>query len=1219
MVDPTDTSLDKSIPQHPLKPELSPSLTLLPAEDKQESPSDPQPLSLSPTSPAHSSLEPVCSLSSVVDDPPPRAIDGSGGEPASDPTPDLATPVQPPPPLPSVLPIHSPPSPIENPTAQSTIAPLAHQPDETSLPAAEPPAEQQSRLNRSSPQPLLTTTTTHSLPAVPLTTSTTATSLPQSPVPLPVAAILHKDLLPTPPVSDCSPPQLDSIDCPTESPPLPTNSPPLLADFPQQHLPQPTTTSSPVVDSAPPLLQQPPPASISSQSTSSEQAVGIPVEDPLNITRQSSPPPPTTNASVNSLSPLSDVPSAHSPTRVIQSPPTRSQSVLSPHASPVSIKRQASPSMHENLPSRTEGSPVHVNGHSLYTNGQSSHKRPRLASESSPNPPIINNLANPPVLTTPLQPQPQQHHLDIATHSAQTMAQPAGLIPGHPGTRLTKDQHRFAISVIKQLKKHRHAHPFLEPVDPVKFNIPDYFTVVTHPMDLGTIEKRLGKVGKPCHYTSVQEFIADVQQVFNNCYLYNGDPQKSQYSKMATELSNQFDTHLNKMPPDEPISYPVARRSPTIAKPQSKTKPSAEFRPSPPIAKRKNASPMGNVSSLPTGHAGTSQKRRSISPQHPRKKTSKATSLTGSTFPDGNTANSQVAWRASVNDPSSSQRPKIDARENLHTTVNHYVQSAMEPRTISNSKAELKFCSNVLREVNKKVYEKFAWPFYEPVDIVKLCIPEYPKYVKRPMDLQTMKTKLLRNEYPNGAAFAEDFRLMLRNCYAFNPPSTSYYNCGKQMESWFEAKWAERPPAEILAPVPPPTAAAVEPPALDPIQVLQIQVAQLQERLNVETSSNARNNPAHVIPGTGPPKKQPLARGSAQSKSFANPSTSGPLIPEAAPPPPPKSAKANSTGPTKPKQNPGGNRRKSAASTLAPAAKHSSQPLEQAAPVRQLETPEPALQSYRAVPLPNAAFASESFAAPPQAVSRRFSGSDYFEKIDYEQKKDLATQIQNAVEPMQSDAINLIRTSRPDLVPADGEEIELDIDALDDRTLYKLYQLVCTPPPPPPVKGKKGTKGNVTNGKPKGARRKAGPAAARKSSMTAALPYTTTAPQLPGFVQESEAPHAWPHPVPQVPNGHGNGTKPKPVKKPRANAPGPRRKGIDETQEAARIKELEEKLHEFEGYTDPQPPHQNHHLNGVSSTNPALGLALNEPPPAGPVEYASSSSESESDSDDDSD
>jgi hypothetical protein len=41
--------------------------------------------------------------------------------------------------------------------------------------------------------------------------------------------------------------------------------------------------------------------------------------------------------------------------------------------------------------------------------------------------------------------------------------------------------------------KHSHSWPFQHPVNTVELNIPDYFDIIKHPMDLGTIKKRLGK------------------------------------------------------------------------------------------------------------------------------------------------------------------------------------------------------------------------------------------------------------------------------------------------------------------------------------------------------------------------------------------------------------------------------------------------------------------------------------------------------------------------------------------------------------------------------------------------------------------------------------------------------------------------------------------------------------------------------------------------------
>jgi hypothetical protein len=64
---------------------------------------------------------------------------------------------------------------------------------------------------------------------------------------------------------------------------------------------------------------------------------------------------------------------------------------------------------------------------------------------------------------------------------------------------------------------HRHAWPFNTPVDPIALGIPDYFQIVTSPMDLGTIMTKL----EMNQYGDPEEFHDDVRLVFHNCRLYN--------------------------------------------------------------------------------------------------------------------------------------------------------------------------------------------------------------------------------------------------------------------------------------------------------------------------------------------------------------------------------------------------------------------------------------------------------------------------------------------------------------------------------------------------------------------------------------------------------------------------------------------------------------------------------------------------------------------------
>jgi transcription initiation factor TFIID subunit 2 len=47
--------------------------------------------------------------------------------------------------------------------------------------------------------------------------------------------------------------------------------------------------------------------------------------------------------------------------------------------------------------------------------------------------------------------------------------------------------------------------------------IPTYFDIIKHPMDFGTIRKRL-ESGK---YSNADQLLKDAKQVFINCYLFN--------------------------------------------------------------------------------------------------------------------------------------------------------------------------------------------------------------------------------------------------------------------------------------------------------------------------------------------------------------------------------------------------------------------------------------------------------------------------------------------------------------------------------------------------------------------------------------------------------------------------------------------------------------------------------------------------------------------------
>jgi transcriptional activator SPT7 len=88
--------------------------------------------------------------------------------------------------------------------------------------------------------------------------------------------------------------------------------------------------------------------------------------------------------------------------------------------------------------------------------------------------------------------------------------------------------------VLMELKAGEHAHPFLQRVN--KREAPDYYNVIKHPMDIGTMMKKL----KQLQYKSKKDFVDDLMLIWSNCLKYNADPnhflrKKALHMKKETE------------------------------------------------------------------------------------------------------------------------------------------------------------------------------------------------------------------------------------------------------------------------------------------------------------------------------------------------------------------------------------------------------------------------------------------------------------------------------------------------------------------------------------------------------------------------------------------------------------------------------------------------------------------------------------------------------------
>ncbi|PLB54980.1 Bromodomain-containing protein [Aspergillus steynii IBT 23096] len=89
--------------------------------------------------------------------------------------------------------------------------------------------------------------------------------------------------------------------------------------------------------------------------------------------------------------------------------------------------------------------------------------------------------------------------------------------------------------------------------------------------------------------------------------------------------------------------------------------------------------------------------------------------------------------------------------------------------------------------------------FYrEPVDPIKLNIPHYPQFIKKPMDLGTIERKLKDNEYKSAQAVVDDFALMVQNALTFNGADHVVSQEGQRLKAAFDKQLVNLPkPDEV--------------------------------------------------------------------------------------------------------------------------------------------------------------------------------------------------------------------------------------------------------------------------------------------------------------------------------------------------------------------------------------------------------------------------------------
>ncbi|XP_022770103.1 transcription factor GTE10-like isoform X2 [Durio zibethinus] len=106
---------------------------------------------------------------------------------------------------------------------------------------------------------------------------------------------------------------------------------------------------------------------------------------------------------------------------------------------------------------------------------------------------------------------------------------------------------------------------------------------------------------------------------------------------------------------------------------------------------------------------------------------------------------------------------------------------------VNNSNTYLmKQCETLL---NRLMQHNYGWVFNNPVDAVKLNIPDYFTVIKHPMDLGTVKKKIASGQYSSPSDFAVDVRLTFSNAMTYNPPGNDVHCMAETLSKYFEVRW----------------------------------------------------------------------------------------------------------------------------------------------------------------------------------------------------------------------------------------------------------------------------------------------------------------------------------------------------------------------------------------------------------------------------------------------
>jgi bromodomain-containing factor 1 len=306
------------------------------------------------------------------------------------------------------------------------------------------------------------------------------------------------------------------------------------------------------------------------------------------------------------------------------------------------------------------------------------------------------------------------------------------------------------VKIVKNVARTQAGKNFRLPVKTLWPTVAEqYAEKIPNQIDFETMEHKL----KQNLYSTLDDFKADVELIYTNALAFNGADHT--VTNAAIEARDAVLNRIASIPP-EPVAQPKKDK------------------------KAKRSTPTAEAG--PRASAGRRQSRGS----HPAPAAAPPTvAAPAQTFALDPSTSTPLIRRDSTKGDGG--RPKRE----IHPPKNKDLVYSVRPKS-KKFATELKFCEEVLAELQKPKYAALSGPFSIPVDPVALNIPNYFTVIKKPMDLQTVGNKLKQGSYGSANDFEKDVKQIFVNCYKFNPAGNHVNLLGHQFEDIFNSAWAKK-------------------------------------------------------------------------------------------------------------------------------------------------------------------------------------------------------------------------------------------------------------------------------------------------------------------------------------------------------------------------------------------------------------------------------------------